>query len=79
MDAFRAHYVLVHGSDFNNGTPYRSATDSVVCSTGAGSGTYYYNFDNQVPDKMPYTCPSRSQLGVYWDRAAGDVTFDIHA
>jgi hypothetical protein len=72
-----AHYVIVLGTDYADGTVIRTATGSQVCGGGV-PGTYYYNFDNQVPDKLPYTCPSTSTLGVFWDRIPGDPTFEIH-
>lgn len=73
----QAHYVIVLGDDYAEGEVIRSATGSVVCG-GDVPGVYYYNFTNQVPDKLPYTCPSESILGVFWDRIAGDPQFRIY-
>ena len=72
------HYVI-EGIDFATGPVIRTATGSEVCATGTGSGTYYYTFSNNVPDKMPYTCPSTSTLGVFWDFLSGDPMFTIHS
>jgi hypothetical protein len=77
-----AHYLIVKGTDFDNGTVLRSASSAQVCSgaeIGPGFYKYSYTFKAQVPDKLPYTCPSRSTLGVFWDTVSGDPHFDIYA
>lgn len=72
------HYVIVKGTDFGSGPILRTATGSQVCA-GVGGGYYYYTFSNNVPDKMPYTCPSTSTLSVFWDFLPGDPRFTIHS
>lgn len=72
------HYVIVKGTDFATGPILRTATGSEVCA-GVGEGTYYYTFSNNVPDRMPYTCPSTSILSVFWDFLPGDPMFTIHS
>jgi hypothetical protein len=75
-----AQWLAVKGTDYGDGDILRSATGSEVCAEGdeGSGGTYYYTFDNQVPDRMPYTFPSEGTLGVFWTAGGKDLTFDIH-
>ncbi|MDQ2838970.1 MAG: hypothetical protein M3Y42_13565 [Actinomycetota bacterium] len=75
----RAYYVIVKGTDYETGPTLRSAAGTEVCAGGPGPGTYYYKFYTNVPDKLPYTCPSTSILGIFWDGLDGDPRFTIHA
>jgi len=74
-----AHWVAVKGTDFGHGPIARTAEGSVVCPNFPGSGTYYYNFTNNVPDRMPYTCPGECTVGVFWDFFGGEPMFDVHS
>lgn len=74
------HYIVVKGTNFETGTTTRKATGTVVCPPSPdANGAYYYNFENQVPDKIPFTCASRSTMAVFWDRIVGEKFFDIHS
>lgn len=68
----------VKGTDYANGDVARSAIGTEVCSSGPGSGTYYYNFTNQVPDRMPYTFPGTGRLGVFWTAGGSELIFRIY-